>query len=165
MKYIFTLMLILSANVLFSQIAYPRYETDSLGQKIVLMTVEQAQALDNNSDLLKLFENLDTELSDYDEVCLRVIGQKDAVIAAQDVQIKNLRDAAFNKDSIIVNLQVALSKTESKVQSLEREMLKKDDEIKLHRDELVRVKTNMWIGGSTSTLAIIGLIIGIIFVK
>ena len=44
-------------------------------------------------------------------------------------------------------------------------MLKKDDEIKLHRDELVRVKTNMWIGGSTSTLAIIGLIIGIIFVK
>jgi hypothetical protein len=104
-------------------------------------------------------------LSDYDEVCLRVIGQKDAVIAAQDVQIKNLRDAAFNKDSIIVNLQVALSKTESKVQSLEREMLKKDDEIKLHRDELVRVKTNMWIGGSTSTLAIIGLIIGIIFVK
>jgi len=165
MKYTIAILLMFCTSFLFSQLAYPRYEVDSLGQKIILMTIEQAQALDNNSDLLKLFENLDTQLSDYDEICIRVIGQKDAVIAAQDVQMKTLKESLYNKDSVIVNLQLSLAKTEAKVQSLERELLKKDDEINLHKDELVRVKTNMWIGGSTSTLAIIGLIIGIILVK
>lgn len=165
MKYTLAFLLMFCTSFLFSQLSYPRYEIDSLGQKIVLMTIEQAQALDNNSDLLKLFENLDTQLSDYDEICIRVIGQKDAVIAAQDIQMKTLKESLYNKDSVIVNLQLSLAKTEAKVQSLERELLKKDDEINLHKDELVRVKTNMWIGGSTSTLAIIGLIIGIILVK
>lgn len=165
MKYQLAFFLLLCSHFLFSQITYPRYEIDSLGQQIVLLTVKQAQALDNNSDLLKLFENLDTQLSDYDEICIRVIGQKDAVIAAQDIQLKTLKESLYNKDSVIINLQIALAKTESKVESLERELLSKNSEIKLHKDELVRVKTNMWIGGSTSTLAIVGLILGIILVK
>jgi hypothetical protein len=68
MKNIF--IIILSFFALFSsaQIDYPKYSVDSLGQKIVLLTIDQAMRLDNNSELLGLFEKLNSQISDYDSV-------------------------------------------------------------------------------------------------
>jgi len=146
-----------------AQIEYPRLEVDSLGQAIVIMTVEQAQELDNNTDLLLLFEKLDGELGKYDEVCLRVIGQKDAGIAVQDLEIKKLRESLNNKDEQIVKLQREITLKEEKGESFERELKKKDEEIRLHKDEIKRVKLNSILGGSISSVGVIGLIIALIF--
>ena len=50
--FILTLLLSLTS---FSQKSYPRIEKDSLGNKIVIMTYEQAQKVDNSFELLKYF--------------------------------------------------------------------------------------------------------------
>jgi uncharacterized protein (DUF3084 family) len=162
MKNLLLAFLLLFSLTVYSQIEYPRFETDSLGRAIVIMTVEQAQALDNNTDLLTLFEKLDVQLGEYDEVCIRVIGQKDAVIAAQDIQIKTLKESLLNKDDQIVKLQKEVSLNEAKISSFETELKKKDEEIELHKGEIKRVKTNAILGGSISTVGVIGLIIALI---
>ena len=56
MRSLLTLLvgLFISINVFSQEIEYPRYQVDSLGQSVVVMTIEQAQTLDNNSDLLEL---------------------------------------------------------------------------------------------------------------
>jgi len=162
MKNLLLTFLLLFSLTAYSQIEYPRFEKDSLGRAIIIMTVEQAQALDNNTDLLNLFEKLDTQLGEYDEACIRVIGQKDAVIAVQDIQIKTLKESLLNKDDQIVKLQKEVSLNEAKISSFETELKKKNEEIELHKGEIKRVKTNAILGGSISTVGVIGLIIALI---
>jgi uncharacterized protein (DUF3084 family) len=162
MKNLILAFLLLFSLTAYSQIEYPRFETDSLGRAIVIMTVEQAQALDNNTDLLNLFEKLEAQLGDYDEACIRVIGQKDAVIAFQDIQIKTLKESLDNKDDQIVKLQKEITLNEAKISSFETELKKKNEEIELHKGEVRRVKTNAILGGSISSVGFIGLIIALI---
>lgn len=162
MKKLILAFALLFSVTAYSQIDYPRFDTDSLGKAVVIMTVEQAQSLDNNTDLLRLFEKLDAQLGDYDEVCIRVIGQKDAVIAFQDIEIKKLKESLVNKDDQITKLQKDITLNEAKVSSFETELKKKNEEIELHKDEIKRVKTNAILGGGISTVGIIGLVIALI---
>ena len=162
MKKITLISLLLFSLTAYSQIDYPRFSTDSLGQAIVMMTVEQAQSLDNNTDLLRLFEKLDTQLGEYDEACIRVIGQKDVVIASQDIQIKTLKESLLNKDEQIVKLQKGISLNEGKITSFETELKKKNEEIELHKGEIRRVKKNAILGGGISAIGAIGLLIALI---
>ena len=162
-KFILALIVLLTVQINgFSQTDYPRFATDSLGQAIVMMTVEQAQSLDNNTDLLRLFEKLDTQLGDYDEACIQVISQKDVVIASQDIQIKTLKESLLNKDDQIVKLQKEVFLNEGKISSFEIELKKKNEEIELHKDEIKRVKTNAILGGGISAVGLIGLLIALI---
>jgi hypothetical protein len=148
-------------TTLFSlaQSDYPKVTVDSSGIAVVTMTLEQAQVLDNKAELLDLFEKLNGQLGDYDSVCIRVINEKDIVIAKQDVQIKKLNDLSNNKDKQIENLQSQIADYK-KSELLSKELISnKDKEIGEHKDEIKRLKTKMVIGGSTGGLIIIGLII------
>lgn len=156
--------LLISFNSFSQGIEYPRYEIDSLGQKVIVMTIEQAQKLDNNSDLLALFEQLDANLNDYDSLCIKVIAEKDRVIAQQDVQISQLKSMIDNKDSQIDNLQAQISDYKNKEMGYIKEIDNKNKEIDLHVDKIKKLKTKMIVGGGLGGLTIIGLVIGIILV-
>jgi peptidoglycan hydrolase CwlO-like protein len=159
---IFAFLLSFTAN---AQISYPRYEKDTLGQTIVLLTLEQAQALDNSTDLLVLFRKLDAQIVDYDSVCVKVIGEKDRVIEEQTVQINKLKETLQVKSDEIINLQKRLREKENKIVNLEEEIKNKNTEIDLHLGEIRRVKRNAWIGGGLGGAAIIGLILALIAIK
>jgi hypothetical protein len=106
MKIILTLLTFLIISITsFSQIDYPRFDIDSMGQKVVVMTIEQAQILNNKAQLLSLLEQLDVQINNYDSICIKVINEKEIVIAKQDIQINNLKELANNKDQQIENLQ------------------------------------------------------------
>ena len=87
--------LIISLFSYSQKIDYPKFDIDSLGQQVVVMTIEQAQALDNNSDLLLLFEKLNSQMADYDSVCVKVINDKDNVIVSQKMEISNLKKSLW----------------------------------------------------------------------
>ena len=91
MKKLFTLLLTLVFTTMFSQVTqkikYPRFEVDSLGQKVIVMTIPQAMKLNNNSNILEKFEQLQAEMQDYENICVKVINEKDEVIAKLDVVI------------------------------------------------------------------------------
>lgn len=157
--------LIISVNSFSQEIDYPRYEVDSLGQKLVVMTIEQAQKLDNNSELLELFEQLNSQIGSYDSVCVQAINDKNRVISEQKVLIDELKNSLDTKDSAIVNLQNQVAKYQVNEVILNDQITNLNQQIKLKDDKIKEQKTKMIIGGSIGGVSIIGLILGILFVK
>jgi hypothetical protein len=51
------------------------------------MTIAQAMKLDNNTELLGLFEELGSRDGNFDRVYIKVISDKDVVISKQKVEI------------------------------------------------------------------------------
>jgi len=157
-KFIFVfLMMFMISLESFAQSGYPKFDTDSTGQKLVVLTIEQAQALDNNTDLLFMFEKLNSQIGNYDSICLKVVNEKEKVIASQTVQINNLKSALQNKDQQITNLQMTIAEQNLKIGKYEEELKNNKDEIALHKKEISRVKRNYVIGGGIG-----GFILGIV---
>lgn len=147
-KLIVLLLLIIFSFSAAAQIEYPRYEKDSLGQLVVVMTVKQAQTLDNNSDLLILFKNLDEQILNYDILCIKVIGEKDDIIAKQTVQINKLKETLLIKGEEINNLQKRIDEKDAEITNLNSELTNKNDEIGLHKKEIKKGKIKAFMLGS-----------------
>jgi len=115
MKNIISILITMLLTInLYSQIDYPRIEQDSLGQKVVVMTIEQAQIIDNKLELLLLFEKMNAQISEYDSICVRVINDKEQIIAMQDIKIKELNNLNDNKDAQISNLKQQIIEYQTK---------------------------------------------------
>jgi hypothetical protein len=158
MKKIITLLafLIISMSA-YSQSAYPRFEKDSSGLTVVLMTIEQAQKLDNSSDLLPLFEKLNLQIGEYDSLCIKVLNSKDQVISLQNLQIQDFKKLTSIKDEKILNLAKTNVDKEIKIQDLNKIIVNKDDEIDLHLKEIKKTKRRYLLGGTLG-----GTILGIV---
>jgi hypothetical protein len=163
MKYILILFLLLTINS-FSQIDYPKYIVDSLGQNVIVMTIPQAMRLDNNSELLGLFEKLNSQLGEYDSVCVRVITDKEKVIAVQKLEITKLKESLNNKDVQIKNLQNQISKYIITIGILEQEVENRNSVISEKDLQIRGLKTKMIFGGIGGGTIIIGLILGLILI-
>ncbi len=146
-----------------TKIEYPRFSKDSTGQVIVEMTIEQAQKLDNNSDLLKLFEKLNLQLDNYDSVCVKVINDKDIVINEQKIEIKKLKDFVDNKDQQITVLQEKIADYILKEVLYNQELSNKDKIIKEKDKQLRGVKTKTWLTGTIGGAIIVGLLTTVIY--
>jgi len=157
-KFLFILIFFIIHLSAFAQTKYPRFEIDSSGNKIVLMTIEQAQKLDNNTELLSLFEKLNPQIGDYDTICIKVLGEKDKIINFQIVQISELRNLLLVKDEKILNLLKTSEGKEAKISNLNEIISNKDREINLHLKEIKKTKARYLIGGSLGG-AILGIVI------
>ena len=161
------LVLSLSAYSQYSQpkIEYPRYETDSLGQQVLVMTIEQAQCLDNGTDLLVLLQKINTQMGDYDSVCVKVINDKEVVIASQKMEIKKLKESLVNKDEQIKALQGEVASYLKKILILESEVANRQQVIDEKSLQLRKMKTKMVVGGLGGGVAIIGLVLGLLLIN
>jgi predicted RNase H-like nuclease (RuvC/YqgF family) len=164
MKSLLTLLvgLLISINVLSQEIEYPRYELDSLGQSVVVMTIEQAQKLDNNSDLLQLFEQLNVQIGSYDSVCVKAVNDKNIVISEQKVLIEQLNTSIDTKDTTIETLQKQVTEYQLREVMFNDQLINLKDQIDLKDKQIREMKTKMIIGGGLGGLAIVGLIISIL---
>lgn len=160
-KLLIALFFLLSMNA-YAQVEYPRYEKDSSGQTIVLLTLEQAQALDNSTDLLALFEKLNSQITNYDSVCIKVVADKDKVISEQTVQISQLKENLKIKDQQIANLQATIAKKDEVIENLKKEVKNGEETVAANKSEIKRLKGKMVLGGSLGGIAIVGLILGIL---
>ena len=156
-KILLLAVLLISLNV-FTQIDYPRFDVDSLGQTVVIMTIEQAQVLDNKAEMLALFESMNSDINEYQEFCVKVINEKEEVIAKQDIQIRNLSDLSINKDDQIENLKSQILNYQLKESKWIKEVENKDKEIKLHKEKIDDQRNKMILGGSIGGAIISGLI-------
>lgn len=161
---IFGLVLSLSAYSQYSQpkIDYPKFETDSNGQQVIVMTIEQAQSLDNSTDLLALLEKQSTQMGSYDSVCVKVINDKEQVIASQKMEIAKLKESLNNKDQQITALQGEVASYLKKILILESEVANRQKVIDEKNLQIRGLKTKMIFGGVGGGVAIIGLILGLV---
>lgn len=158
------LVLSLSAYSQYSQpkIDYPKFETDSNGQQVIVMTIEQAQSLDNSTDLLALLEKQSTQMGSYDSVCVKVINDKEQVIASQKMEIAKLKESLNNKDQQIAALQGEVASYLKKILILESEVANRQKVIDEKNLQIRGLKTKMVFGGIGGGVAIIGLILGLV---
>lgn len=157
----------LSAYSQYSQpkIDYPKYETDSLGHQVLVMTIEQAQSLDNGSDLLILLQKLNTQMGDYDSVCVKVINDKEQVIASQKMEIAKLKESINNKDLQIKALQGEIVSYLKKILILEEQVTNRQQVIDEKNLQIRKMKTKMIVGGFGGAVAIVGLILGLVILN
>jgi len=166
MKNIFSLLifLLLTFTLSAQTIEYPRYEIDSLGQKVIVLTIEQAQKLDNNSDLLILLEKYAQQIAEYDSICIKTVNEKEKVIDLQKIEISKLKENLSVKDKEIKNLQGRINEYILKESFWNEQMKLKDETITIKDKQIGELKTKMIWGGVGGGAAIIGLILGIIFI-
>jgi uncharacterized protein (DUF3084 family) len=156
-RFLIFLLTLISINV-YSQIDYPKYEVDSLGQKVIVMTIEQAQSLDNNSEMLSLFEKLNTQIGSYDSVCVKVINDKDLVISSQKIQISKLKETLNNKDEQIKTLQSEIKEHENKEKILQDQVDNRQEVITEKDKKIKKMKLKMILGGGAGAAIIGGLL-------
>ncbi len=163
MKKLFTLLMTLVFTTMFSQVTqkikYPRFEVDSLGQKVIVMTIPQAMRLNNNSNILEKFEQLQEEMQDYENICVKVINEKDEVIAKLDVVITKQDSQLVKKDEKINALQQEIIGWMQKNQVLQTEVVNRQNVIDEKNKQLSRLKTKMVVGGIGGSVVIIGLVL------
>jgi hypothetical protein len=166
MKKLFTiLMTLIFATTMFSQVTpeikYPRFEKDSLGQKVVIMTIPQAMKLNNNSNILGKFELLQAEMQDYENICLKVINEKDEVIAKLDVVITKQDGQLLVKDEKIKALQDEILDWMKKTGALEKQLTNRQQVIDEKDKQISRLKTKMVVGGIGGSVVIVGLVLAV----
>ena len=163
MKKLFTLLMTLVFTTMFSQVTqkikYPRFEVDSLGQKVIVMTIPQAMKLNNNSNILEKFEQLQAEMQDYENICVKVINEKEEVIAKLDVVITKQDSQLVKKDEKINALQQEILGWMQKNQVLQIEVTNRQKVIDEKDSQLSRLKTKMVVGGIGGSAIIIGLVL------
>lgn len=142
-----------------SEIKYPKFEIDSLGQKVIVMTIPQAMKLNNNSDLLEKFEAQDIKMKEYETLCVKVISEKDDVIAKLNVTIGHQDGQLVVKDEKIKSLQGEILGWMERNGILEKQLANRQQVIDEKDKQLRRLKTKMVIGGGLGSLALIGLVL------
>lgn len=159
---LFLVGIMLSLPIFSQKIEYPRYDIDSNGQQVIVMTIEQAQKLDNATDLLKLLEELNVNVGSYDSVCIQAINDKEKVIASQKIEINILKNIINNGNEQIINLQNQITDYEKKIKLTEKQLLTTNKIIDEKDKQIKKIKTKMVVGGIGGAAAIIGLILVII---
>jgi chromosome segregation ATPase len=144
------------------EIKYPRFEKDSLGQKVIVMTIPQAMKLNNNSNILEKFEKLQAEMKDYEDMCIKVVNEKDEVIARLDVTITKLDQQIIVKDDKIKALQGEILAWMEKNHVLEKQLANRQQVIDEKDKQLSRLKTKMVVGGIGGSVVIVGLLLSVL---
>jgi len=166
MRKLFTILLTLISITMFSQVTqqikYPRFEVDSLGQKVVIMTVPQAMKLNNNSNILEKFEQLQAEMKDYESICVKVIDEKDKAIAKLDAVIIKQDGQLVVKDDKIKALQGEVLAWMEKTGALEKQLANRQQVIDEKDKQLKRLKFKMVVGGIGGVAIIVPLVLKVV---
>lgn len=167
MRRLLVILMTLCFSTIFAQltkpkIEYPRYEIDSLGQKVVTMTIQQAMKLDNDSELLSLFKKQSIEMADYETLCIKVISDKDDVIAKLNISIGRLDNQLTTKDEKIVVLQNEILEYVKNNGILQEQVNNRQKSIDEKDIQLRKLKTKMFIGGGLGGMAVVSLLLVII---
>lgn len=154
-KFILTLVLIISSIFIFAQ-DYPRIETDSSGKKVVVMTIEQAQKIDNNFEIIALLQRQGSECDSLNIAYLKVIDNYKKQIALLELDVKTLKEQLLNKDIQISNLQQQLSNMETVNKLCEDQKGKDQEIISLLKKEVRRQKWQKFVGFGVGAVGVVG---------
>ena len=132
---------------------YPKYSIDN-NKQVIIFTIEQAQKIDNNLELLELLQNLNNKYQDYDSLNLKVINELGEVITLQKLEITTLRENNTSKDNIINVLKKEIELYITNTQLLKSQVSNRQEVINYKDKKLKQYKTYM-IGGSIISSVII----------
>ena len=146
MKKILLLITLLLSFYTYSQ-DYPKIELNSKGEKVVVFTLEQAQKIDNDLEILSLMKVARVKCDSLNLSYIKVIDeQKGEIIILKklnDELSKNEKD----KDKQISNLSEQNSNLQKNIDLCNKENGNKDKEIEGLNDDIKKVKWKSLGGG------------------
>lgn len=164
MKKILFLLTFLISLISFSQ-TYPRIEKDSTGRKIVILTYEQAQKIDNAFELLSLLEKAGAECDSLTLSYVKVINKLENQVILLESDVKLYKNQVFDKDSQILNLQQRLNNCENNSKMCDDQIIIRDKQIVLLNEEISTLKTKRNIAYGAGVGGIILGILVVLFAK
>jgi len=158
------LMLILFLNfVVYSQ-EYPKLETDINGCTIVVMTLEQAQKIDNSFELLKLMEKSSIECDSLKISYLKVIDVYKNQVGLLETDITLYKSQIVDKNRQIESLQKIISNCEQGAHVCDEQITVRDEQIDLMKKEIKTLKRKRNIAYGVGLTGIIGGILMVILI-
>jgi len=153
-------------QTIFQKEDLPQYyiqNGDTIG---ILLTVEQVQKLDNNTELLTLFEKLSIKCDSLDAYYVKVINNMNDKIGLLDVKIGNITEQNKKQDDIITKLKEQILIKESQLGLCEKQRSNDSTIIKDLKKDLRKSKFKNILGwsamGVLSTIIItLGILVGI----
>ena len=155
-KIILFLILIICFNSGKSQSYYIK-NGDTLG---IIISVQQAQKLDKDYDLLNLLKQYKTEHDSLDSAYLVVIDNYGKEVVELKFKISTLEDINNNKDNMISNLKSQIEQYKRDVLLGDSQSAKKDTIITNYRTENIKLKFQRTIAfGVGGVLTLLGIIL------
>ena len=126
---------------------------DTIG---IIISVEQAQALDNDAELLALFKQLRMDCDNLDAYYLQVINSLDQKMGLLEIKNKELYNQSVEKVSLIENLNKQIENCEQNKDLCDDQISIKNEEVKTLKGEIRRQKIRKFISiGGNVVLAVI----------
>jgi hypothetical protein len=160
MKKILIILLTILSCISYGQdstITYPHYSIEN-GKKTVVFTLEQAQRIDNDRQLLAHFRELGADFNSVDSACVKVVDAQGKEINGLKIEISSLKSLGITKDSEIDNLKAQISQYKIKDDLNKKELKTKDDIISEKDLQIRKQKRQKWAGFIGGGLSVIGLV-------
>ena len=155
MKKILTLIFTLIVFILSAQdttkITYPHFLLEN-GKNTVVFTLEQAQKIDNDQQLLAQFKILGADINAVDSACVKVVDSQNNEIKGLKIQIVSLKELGTTKDKEIVNLKAQIAEYKIKDDLNTTELGVKESIIKENKARIRKLKWQR-VAGFAGTLA------------
>jgi len=151
MKKLFTILSILLYTLSFSQNnKIPRYiieDGDTIG---ILLSIEQVQNLDNKSELLILFEDLELKSDRLNQNYIDIINKSNEKMVILDYKILQQQKENDDYQLIIINLKKQIANCEENVKLCDLQKSNKDKEIEIFKQTIRKEKFKKWlsVGGN-----------------
>jgi len=125
---------------------------DTIG---IIISVEQAQALDNDVELLELFKKLRINCDNLDSHYIEVINAQNDQIALLKVNTKELQGQGVALNSQITSLKEQVQNSEKKNKLCDEELANKDEEIKILKKEIFKQKVKKIISVTGNVILVV----------
>ena len=145
-KFILTTIVVLLTSMVFSQTSYPRIERDSVGNKILVMTISQAQKIDNNLELYKLLSLEGDECDSLNVSYVKVIDELNKQVTLFTIDVNALKGQINEKDQQISNLQTQLKNITESNQLCNAQKVDDQKQIDILNKEIKRQKFRKVLG-------------------
>ena len=140
-----------------AQDTYPHFLVEN-GKQTVVFTLEQAQKIDNDQQLLAQFRQLGADMNSVDSACVKVVDAQGKEITGLKTEIAGLKSLGATKDKDIVNLKVQIAECDKKEVLTKKEsdakdliIVEKNYQIKKQRNQ----KIAAFIGAGAAAIALV----------
>ena len=136
---------------------FPRYVVDSAsGTRCVLFTLSQAQKLDNDEELLRLYQLLHTSADSLIKALVFKIKVSDTEVAFLKLKITELEKVNASQNALITNLKEQIADYKQNVALANQQLGLKDEQLKNLKKEVRRQKGLKWVGYGVGLAGMIG---------
>jgi predicted RNase H-like nuclease (RuvC/YqgF family) len=139
---------------------YPKIEHNKRGEKVVVFTLEQAQKIDNDLEILSLLEKSSIQCDSLNLSNARTIDAQARQIEFLDKGILVLEEQVKDKDLQIENISTRFKNLEKNNKICDEQKTIKERQISKLKLDLKKEKAKSWLlGGSGIAIGILAILI------